>query len=279
MAHYVGDDCPGGHKDEAQKEGVRFDEGKIRWDLLPVEPLEALAQVYTIGAKKYSEHNWRKGMQWSRILSAMLRHLAAWRRGKRFDQDDGFEHLAAVLWGAVTLMEYERLGLGEDDRLCGDDVSPEYVAGLIDGEGCITALVTAKQVKPVVQVTMTTRAPLERLMRKYGGNLHERQREGTNWKPTLQWFCPAATFAQFLTDIIPHLALKSEQAKLALELWTFQASPGRNLGEGMREKKEALAREIQALNQGKAPEPCPTCSSALHILCYPVPDPSEEDTR
>jgi hypothetical protein len=234
-------------------EGLRYDEGKLRWDLIPVEPLEALARVYTIGAQKYAEQNWRKGMKWSRVIAPILRHLAAWRKGNRFDLEGQFEHLAAVIWGCVTLMEYERLGLGEDDRVCGDDVSPEYVAGLIDGEGCITALITAQQVKPVVQVTMTTRAPLERLTRKYGGTLHERQRENTNWKPTLSWFCPAGTLVQFLTDIIPHLALKAPQAALALELSTLQAPRGGHLGPGMREEKETLGRRIQALNQAQEP--------------------------
>lgn len=92
------------------------DAGKLRYDLVPPVPLEALAAVYSIGAAKYGDYNWRKGMAWGRIYAALMRHLQAWWQGETHAQDDGQHHLAAVLWCAMTLMEYERLGVGEDDR-------------------------------------------------------------------------------------------------------------------------------------------------------------------
>ena len=53
------------------EEGVKNDDGKLRYDLIPVRPLAEVARVYTIGAKKYSDYNWRKGIKWSRIYAAM----------------------------------------------------------------------------------------------------------------------------------------------------------------------------------------------------------------
>jgi hypothetical protein len=96
--------------------GRKNDDGKLRYDLIPPRALEALAYVYTIGAKKYGDYNWHKGMSWGRIISAMFRHIAAWLMGCSKDPHDGQHPLASVAWCAFTLMEYERLGLGEDTR-------------------------------------------------------------------------------------------------------------------------------------------------------------------
>ena len=98
--------------------GVKHDDGKLRYELIPPDALAALAYVYTIGAKKYDDWNWRKGMSWSRVYGALMRHLIAWQQGETYDRDDGQEHLAAVAWCAFTLMEYERLEVGTDDRPC-----------------------------------------------------------------------------------------------------------------------------------------------------------------
>lgn len=64
--------------DEREKEGVKFDSGKLRMDLLPTDALEALARILTDGADKYGARNWEKGMAWSRPYAALLRHLLAW---------------------------------------------------------------------------------------------------------------------------------------------------------------------------------------------------------
>jgi len=96
--------------------GRKDDDGKLRYDLIPGYALEELANVYTIGAGKYADHNWRKGMRWGRLFSAMCRHAWAWWTGERNDPQDGQHHLASVAWIAFTLMEYEKYKLGEDDR-------------------------------------------------------------------------------------------------------------------------------------------------------------------
>ena len=97
-------------------EGKKFDEGKLRFDLIPVRPLERVAEVYTIGATKYEDENWRKGIRWSRIFGAMMRHAWAWKRGETHDPKDGQHHLASVVWTALTLMEYEETCPELDDR-------------------------------------------------------------------------------------------------------------------------------------------------------------------
>lgn len=97
-------------------EGLKHDQDKLRFDLIPVKPLENLAEVYTIGAKKYAPRNWEKGISWGRIFAAMMRHAWAWWRGEKYDPVDGQHHLASVAWCAFALMEYENTHKELDDR-------------------------------------------------------------------------------------------------------------------------------------------------------------------
>jgi len=95
----------------------KHDKGKTRFDLIPPWPLDQVAQVYTFGVKKYAEHNWLKGMRWSRIIGALFRHIYKWLRGESYDEETGLHHLAHAAWQCFALMEYERNNIGVDDRV------------------------------------------------------------------------------------------------------------------------------------------------------------------
>ena len=96
--------------------GRKDDGGKERFDLLPVYPLFKLAEVYTIGARKYADRNWEKGIPYGRVFAALMRHAWKWWRGEQNDPVDGQHHLSSVAWCAMTLMEYERTHPELDDR-------------------------------------------------------------------------------------------------------------------------------------------------------------------
>lgn len=87
-----------------------------RFDLMPAEPLEAVARHYGIGAEKYEDRNWERGYSWSLSFAAMMRH--AWRfwRGEDIDPETGSPHLAAVVFHALALMEFARTHPEKDDR-------------------------------------------------------------------------------------------------------------------------------------------------------------------
>lgn len=97
-------------------EGRKDDTGKMRYDLIPAYPLELLAEVYTIGCKKYNDRNWEKGLTWGRVFAAMMRHAWKWWNGEERDQKDGQHHLASVAWCAFALMEYGVTHNELDDR-------------------------------------------------------------------------------------------------------------------------------------------------------------------
>lgn len=84
--------------------------------LVPPRALMELAEVYTMGARKYDAHNWTKGMSWSRVYDAVQRHLNAFWAGEDMDQESRLCHLAHAAWGCFTLLEFRRLHPELDDR-------------------------------------------------------------------------------------------------------------------------------------------------------------------
>jgi len=87
--------------------GRKDDNDKLRMDLIPTEAVEALAEVLTMGAKKYDDHNWREGIKYSRVIAALKRHLTSWEGGEVFDEESGLNHMAHVLCNAAFLITYE----------------------------------------------------------------------------------------------------------------------------------------------------------------------------
>lgn len=87
-----------------------------RYDLIPHEALAELSAAYGIGAKKYDENNWLKGIAWMKNVGALMRHLYRWVAREDFDPETGIHHMALVSWHAFALMTFQSRGLGEDDR-------------------------------------------------------------------------------------------------------------------------------------------------------------------
>jgi len=94
--------------DEKLKEGTKYDEGKLRWDLIPFDALEETVKVYTSGAQKYDDWNWAKGIKFHRVFRALMSHLMKWWWHKRDinEEDFGCHHLAHVAWNALALLHY-----------------------------------------------------------------------------------------------------------------------------------------------------------------------------
>ena len=104
--------------DETEKplEGLKYDDKKLRWHLLPTEAVRAILDVLQFGSDKYGPWNWRKGMAWTRLYDAALRHLTAFMDGEDRDKESGFLHLAHAGCCILFLLSYQILELGKDDR-------------------------------------------------------------------------------------------------------------------------------------------------------------------
>ena len=111
-----------------QETAGRFSAGKTRFDLVAPWAMDQIAQVYTYGTIKYDDDNWWKGLKWKKdVLGCIFRHVWKWIRGEKWDDESGLHHLAHAAWSCMALMEYERCGIGIDDRV-------PYTLDLIDEE-------------------------------------------------------------------------------------------------------------------------------------------------
>ena len=91
-------------KDET---GYKNDDGKVQYSQIPAECLEALADVLTVGADKYTDDNWQRVPEpKKRYYDALMRHLHSWRQGQKMDES-GRTHLTHVFANAMFLLWFE----------------------------------------------------------------------------------------------------------------------------------------------------------------------------
>lgn len=96
-------------KKESLGPGLKFDNDKLRWDLLPLDVIEDAVKIITFGANKYSENNWQQldgGLD--RYFAAMMRHLVEYRKGNMVDDESGQSHLSHAITNLIFLMWIEK---------------------------------------------------------------------------------------------------------------------------------------------------------------------------
>jgi hypothetical protein len=76
------------------RRGVKDDDGKARYDLIPLEALRGVAAVLTHGAKKYAAYGWTcVPNAFARYRAAAERHVeAVLLDGEELDSDSGLPH-------------------------------------------------------------------------------------------------------------------------------------------------------------------------------------------
>lgn len=102
-------------------------EDKPRPDLFSPFAEERVGEWLRLGALKYSENNWAKGIPNSRCFASLRRHVMRYHQGDRTE-----DHLAAVLFNAMAIIHNEemiRLGLLPAEL---DDM-PHYLATATNG--------------------------------------------------------------------------------------------------------------------------------------------------
>lgn len=88
------------------KTGIKHDQGKLRYDLIPPECIEALAEVMTHGTIEYEENTWQD-VESERYYAALMRHLMDWRKGDNIDEKSGLHHLKLALNNVAFLVYKE----------------------------------------------------------------------------------------------------------------------------------------------------------------------------
>lgn len=104
-----------------------------------------------------------------------------------------------------------------------------YVAGLVDGEGCITAVSRRSCIEGGMSLGSTNRDVLVYLKELTGiGSVtpegHGRQRK-KNHKPVYVWEVTVYPVKSLLIQLVPFLRIKKKQAELMIELFSFSKYP------------------------------------------------------
>ena len=72
----------------------RFNQGKCRLAMIPLDCHKWEADGFAYGSSKYSKDNWRKGMLISEQMDSLFRHLNAfYNENTDIDEESGVHHL------------------------------------------------------------------------------------------------------------------------------------------------------------------------------------------
>jgi len=85
---------------------LKYDAGKPRMSLLPMNAITEVAKVMTFGAKKYAPNGWKSLEDTNRYVDALLRHIAALDMGETLDPETGLPHIAHVACNALFLTHF-----------------------------------------------------------------------------------------------------------------------------------------------------------------------------
>jgi hypothetical protein len=134
-------------------------------------------------------------------------------------------------------------------------LSWKYLAGLIDGEGCIDVQVTNQvYVRPRLRIAMTDVAEdiLVLCQNSYGGHICRRESKNPNWSDALSW--EASGYKQaciVLRNVVNHLILKREQARFCL--WMETNLKGKQVStevrDAVREELKLMKRDSHRLSE------------------------------
>lgn len=141
-------------------------------------------------------------------------------------------------------------------------LTPEYLAGLFDGEGCIDAPLgrikgkycDRPYVRPRIRMCMADNAThmMQRLHSVFGGHVYHRNAGKRNQQDSwsLEWL-NHAEMRKILDLILPHLILKREQALLVL--WWLDNMSGCRSDDprfpGIDHARLAFREELQAMKR------------------------------
>ena len=127
-------------------------------------------------------------------------------------------------------------------------LSWKYIAGLIDGEGCLDVQITnGLYIRPRVRIGMTKSSffVLEMLKENHGGFLTYRETNNPNWEDSVCWeLVGYSQVCSFLRNIANHLLIKQEQARLLL--WMEKEIKGKQVAD---EARQIIRDELKAMKR------------------------------
>lgn len=108
--------------------GMKFDQGKPRVDLIDSRFLLELGEVLGFGAEKYGENNWQ-AIEPKRYRAAALRHMYQYCSGEKVDKESGKSHLIHAACNLMFLYWSDQNEVRSESDCSLGDVGPRVVRG------------------------------------------------------------------------------------------------------------------------------------------------------
>lgn len=123
-------------------------------------------------------------------------------------------------------------------------ITPEYVAGFMDADGCVYINATKNRAGGVshalrAEIANTDPIVLERMQEDFGGFIHKARTVGRRF-PAYKLAFTGNDAHQFIERIYPHLIVKKTQAWLALEYWAQTDRKAKGQGVRLADSEVAL---------------------------------------
>lgn len=136
-------------------------------------------------------------------------------------------------------------------------LSWKYIAGFVDGEGCVDVAQSKHTLvdgtvkyyqRPRVRVALSEPGweVLELLHNNFGGNVFEKNRtiDNPNWSKARYWQIEGKRSRAFLQNIVNHTIIKKEQIKFTI--WIIDNVVGKHVS---KEVRQALKDELSAMKR------------------------------
>ena len=129
------------------------------------------------------------------------------------------------------------------------EFSDGYLAGIFDGEGCVSATITKPSLAASVTVTvgMTDEGPVREFQKRFGGSVNTHLPKGGNYKLVYTWSLVGSSAIEALEFISKNCILKNKAAKFGLELAKLNRDTNsRRLSREDKEERLALVLAVRA---------------------------------
>ncbi len=97
-------------------DAIRFNKGKLLYELVNPKAHADMVNVLTVGANKYFPRNWENGFSWCSVLASLKRHITAFEDGEDYDQETGLLHISHAACNVHFLNSFYYIFPQGDDR-------------------------------------------------------------------------------------------------------------------------------------------------------------------
>jgi len=128
-------------------------------------------------------------------------------------------------------------------------MTPEYAAGFFDGEGCVNCSSSRNNSFVRILVVNTNIDVLKAFQAVWGGDINTNTKTKAHWKQAYTWRLQHKAATNFLTEILPFLIVKRQQAEAAIAFNDLRPGKGSKWTEESKVIANALFDKIRQCNK------------------------------